>query len=308
MTVKGGTNQACAACKYQRRKCSADCQLAPYFPPDQPKMFQNAHKLFGVSNILKVLNKIHPQHRNEAMKNIIGHANIRDRFPVYGCYGMKRELEMQIERYQFELDNVNAQLANFRQQYNQFPPSSPHNSPSSKLQLGQSSPHNAALPLFQQYPPQEQFYAPSANGVPVFVPNQSAGLPYSNNVSTYNAADYIDPKDVNGNSMWIQQQQLYTQNNNFNNINYSAQVQSPFLAPQELPMKQQEVEEDPQDYDEIPAFFDIIDDRQSYIDSKEAYESSSDSSLKDNTRSNAEQVSENELKSAAACFTLTSVN
>ncbi|KAK9278208.1 hypothetical protein L1049_027769 [Liquidambar formosana] len=62
-----------------------------------------------------------------------------------------------------------------------------------------------------------------------------------------------------------------------------------------------------QDYDEIHPFFDTIDDRQSYIDSKEAYESSSESSLKDTTQS-LEHVAENELKSAAACFSLTSVN
>ncbi|CAA2980410.1 LOB domain-containing 27-like [Olea europaea subsp. europaea] len=62
-----------------------------------------------------------------------------------------------------------------------------------------------------------------------------------------------------------------------------------------------------QDYDEIHQFFDIIDDRQSYVDSKEAYESSSESSMKD-TRHSIELMAENELKSAAACFSLTNVN
>ncbi|PIA62431.1 hypothetical protein AQUCO_00200445v1 [Aquilegia coerulea] len=313
MTVKGGTNQACAACKYQRRKCSADCALAPYFPPDQPKMFQNAHKLFGVSNILKVLKGLLPHQRKEAMKSIIMHANIRDKFPVYGCFGVVKDLEYQFQQLCMELDAVSAQLAICRQQYNhQFSPPSPNNSPSSKLQLGQASPHNnSALPLFQHCVPQQQqsFNGTPGNGISVFAPNQPAGLSYGNNVCSYNASDYVETKDANGNSMWIQQQhQPYNQNNNMNNNNYSASIQSQFLAPEELPIKQQTVDDDPQDYDEIPAFFDIIDDRQSYIDSKEAYESSSDSSLKDTTRSNIEQVSENELKSAAACFSLTSVN
>ncbi|KAF5198997.1 Lob domain-containing protein [Thalictrum thalictroides] len=321
MTVKGGTNQACAACKYQRRKCSPDCALAPYFPPDQPRMFQNAHKLFGVSNILKVLKVLPPHQRKEAMRSIIMHANIRDKHPVYGCWGIVRDLEYQCQQLCMELNAVNAQLAICRQQYNhQFSESSPNNSPSSKLQLGQASPHHnnnsAALPLFQHCAPAQQQQSfngtPTGNGISVFAPNQAAGLSYGNNVYDYNnAADYVETKDANGNSMWIQQQEqpYIHQNNNMNNNNYSAPIQSQFLVAEELPIKQQTVDDDPQDYDEIPAFFDIIDDRQSYIDSKEAYESSSDSSLKDTTtRSNIEQVSDNELKSAAACFSLTSIN
>ncbi|KAL5722533.1 hypothetical protein ACHQM5_006045 [Ranunculus cassubicifolius] len=291
MTVKGGTNQACAACKYQRRKCSSDCPLAPYFPADQPKMFTNAHKLFGVSNILKVLKQLHPDQRKDAMRSIIYHANVRDKSPVYGVYGIVADLRYQFEQTSMELEAVNAQLALCRQQYNQ---QQSDNSPSSKLQLGQASSPNSALPLFQQCcPPQQNFNSNSTYGNTVFTSNQAM------------FSDYIESKDVNANPMWIQQQQ-YQNDNNYS----SAPIQGgQFLGAQEITIKQLAVEEeDPQDYDEIPAFFDIIDDRQSYIDSKEAYESSSDSSLKDNTRSNMEQISDNELKSAAACFTLTSVN
>nr|CAD1818355.1 unnamed protein product [Ananas comosus var. bracteatus] len=61
MMAKGGTSRpACAACKHQRRKCTADCPLALYFPADQPKQFQNAHRLFGVSNILRILKDLDP--------------------------------------------------------------------------------------------------------------------------------------------------------------------------------------------------------------------------------------------------------
>ncbi|KAA8542370.1 hypothetical protein F0562_023495 [Nyssa sinensis] len=115
---------------------------------------------------------------------------------------------------------------------------------------------------------------------------------------------YIDSKDNNNviNSLWVQHP--YSNNNNDNNNNNNPMaMQSQMVASQPLTIQQ----EAGQDYDEMHPFFDTIDDRLSYIDSKEAYESSSESSLKDTTQS-IEHVAENELKSAAACFSLTSVN
>ncbi|KAK4412619.1 LOB domain-containing protein 22 [Sesamum alatum] len=74
--------QACAACKYQRRRCAPDCPLAPFFPADRTKEFVNAHKLFGVGNIVKILKKV-PQHeRQNAMGSVIFEANVRARDPV----------------------------------------------------------------------------------------------------------------------------------------------------------------------------------------------------------------------------------
>jgi len=81
--------KACAACKYQRRKCTRECVLAPYFPADEPKMFGDAHRLFGVSNIQKILNEIKDgDQRDEAMKSIIIESKNRANFPIHGCLGV----------------------------------------------------------------------------------------------------------------------------------------------------------------------------------------------------------------------------
>ena len=45
----------CAACKVLRRRCSATCVLAPYFPPTELLKFMIAHRVFGASNIIKLL-------------------------------------------------------------------------------------------------------------------------------------------------------------------------------------------------------------------------------------------------------------
>lgn len=45
----------CAACKLLRRRCAQDCIFAPYFPADEPQKFANVHKVFGASNVSKLL-------------------------------------------------------------------------------------------------------------------------------------------------------------------------------------------------------------------------------------------------------------
>ncbi|XP_047160184.1 LOB domain-containing protein 22 [Vigna umbellata] len=110
------TTQACAACKYQRRKCAPDCILAPYFPHDRQRQFLNAHKLFGVSNITKIIKVVSPRDKDQAMRTIIYQSDMRASDPVGGCYRYIVDLQTQIEYCRAELDLVLQQLAMFRAQ------------------------------------------------------------------------------------------------------------------------------------------------------------------------------------------------
>ncbi|XP_057455229.1 LOB domain-containing protein 22 isoform X2 [Lotus japonicus] len=112
----GSTTQACAACKYQRRKCAPDCILAPYFPHDRQHQFLNAHKLFGVSNITKIIKYLDPPLKDQAMRTIIFQADMRATDPVGGCYKYIQDLQAQIEYHTAELDLILQQLAIFRAQ------------------------------------------------------------------------------------------------------------------------------------------------------------------------------------------------
>ncbi|KAH7847039.1 hypothetical protein Vadar_021179 [Vaccinium darrowii] len=110
--MKGGTSQACAACKYQRRRCYSECPLAPYFPGNQPKTFRNSHRLYGVSNIMKILRRMETQEqRDEAMRSVIYESDMRERFPVHGCCGIIRHLYCPLMQAVEELQHVRAQLA-----------------------------------------------------------------------------------------------------------------------------------------------------------------------------------------------------
>uniref|UniRef100_A0ACD5ZUL9 Uncharacterized protein n=1 Tax=Avena sativa TaxID=4498 RepID=A0ACD5ZUL9_AVESA len=101
----GTTNQACAACKYQRRKCNPDCPLAPYFPADQQLRFLHAHRLFGVSNILKTLRRLNPEARDVAMQTLIYQAETRATDPAGGCCRIIAELE---HTYNLDLAELSA--------------------------------------------------------------------------------------------------------------------------------------------------------------------------------------------------------
>ncbi|KAE9445985.1 hypothetical protein C3L33_22112, partial [Rhododendron williamsianum] len=79
------TTTPCAACKLQRRKCTQECVFAPYFPPDQPQKFETVHKVFGASNVAKILSELAPAQREDAVNSLAYEADARLRDPVYGC-------------------------------------------------------------------------------------------------------------------------------------------------------------------------------------------------------------------------------
>ncbi|KAL6335268.1 hypothetical protein AAG906_029505 [Vitis piasezkii] len=126
----GNGTQACEACKYQRRKCAPDCILAPYFPHGRQRQFLNCHKLFGVSNITKIIRNLHPPDKDEAMRTIIFQSDVRASDPVGGCYRIIRDLQRQIEYTKAELDLVLHHLAICRATHQQQQASIPE-SPSS---------------------------------------------------------------------------------------------------------------------------------------------------------------------------------
>ncbi|RRT68802.1 hypothetical protein B296_00032150 [Ensete ventricosum] len=50
-----GSHSPCASCKLLRRRCTPDCVFAPFFPSDEPHTFATVHRVFGASNVSKML-------------------------------------------------------------------------------------------------------------------------------------------------------------------------------------------------------------------------------------------------------------
>ncbi|CAK9278579.1 unnamed protein product, partial [Sphagnum jensenii] len=93
----------CAACKLLRRRCAQECPFSPYFSSHEPQKFASVHKVFGASNVSKMLMDVPENQRADAVSSLVYEANARIRDPVYGCMGVIYALQQQIRLLQAEL-------------------------------------------------------------------------------------------------------------------------------------------------------------------------------------------------------------
>ncbi|XVE69477.1 hypothetical protein DITRI_Ditri09bG0155300 [Diplodiscus trichospermus] len=105
-----GGNSPCASCKLLRRRCAKDCIFAPYFPSDDPHKFAIVHKVFGASNVSKMLQELPVQQRADAVSSLVYEANARVRDPVYGCVGAISYLQNQVSQLQMQLAVAQAEI------------------------------------------------------------------------------------------------------------------------------------------------------------------------------------------------------
>ncbi|RZC62362.1 hypothetical protein C5167_024111 [Papaver somniferum] len=109
----GGSGSPCGACKFLRRKCASDCVFAPYFCSEQgPARFAAIHKVFGASNVSKLLLHVPVPDRCEAVVTIAYEAQARVRDPVYGCVAHIFALQQQVACLQAQLMQAKSQLVN----------------------------------------------------------------------------------------------------------------------------------------------------------------------------------------------------
>ncbi|KAI3449922.1 hypothetical protein Pfo_006587 [Paulownia fortunei] len=130
---KQGAASPCAACKLLRRRCAEDCVFAPYFPADEPHKFASVHKVFGASNVNKMLQELPEHQRGDAVSSMVYEANARVRDPVYGCVGAISSLQQQIDVLQTQLALAQAEVVHMRMRQFSSITNSPENaSPSSR--------------------------------------------------------------------------------------------------------------------------------------------------------------------------------
>ncbi|KAG6600887.1 LOB domain-containing protein 13, partial [Cucurbita argyrosperma subsp. sororia] len=146
----------CAACKLLRRRCAQECPFSPYFSPHEPHKFASVHKVFGASNVSKMLMEVSENQRADAANSLVYEANVRLRDPVYGCMGAISSLQHQIQALQIELNAVRAEILRhkFREASNMI--------------------HSSPQPQQQQH---ASFLSSSAEVVSVAVPPPPPSLP-----------------------------------------------------------------------------------------------------------------------------------
>ncbi|ANM61674.1 unnamed protein product [Arabidopsis thaliana] len=106
----------CAACKLLRRRCAEECPFSPYFSPHEPHKFAAVHKVFGASNVSKMLLEVGESQRGDAANSLVYEANLRLRDPIYGCMGAISALQHHIQSLQSELTTVRTEILRHKYQ------------------------------------------------------------------------------------------------------------------------------------------------------------------------------------------------
>ncbi|GMN23445.1 hypothetical protein TIFTF001_000113 [Ficus carica] len=104
----------CAACKLLRRRCAEECPFSPYFSPQEPQKFAAVHKVFGASNVSKMLMELPESQRTDAANSLVYEANLRLRDPVYGCMGLISALQQQLQTLQAEISAIRTEILRYK--------------------------------------------------------------------------------------------------------------------------------------------------------------------------------------------------
>ncbi|XP_071721055.1 LOB domain-containing protein 14-like [Rutidosis leptorrhynchoides] len=144
-----GSGSPCGACKFLRRKCVKGCVFAPYFCHEQgASHFSAIHRVFGASNVSKLLSNIPISDRSEAAVTIAYEAQARLQDPIYGCVSHIFALQQQVVSLQ-------SQLASLREQSSQRLLNVP--------MYSDNSPANGRHPSYQQTQDLKNWFHQSEN-------------------------------------------------------------------------------------------------------------------------------------------------
>ncbi|PON42361.1 Zn(2)-C6 fungal-type DNA-binding domain containing protein [Parasponia andersonii] len=126
-------HQPCAACRMLRRKCDRNCVLSPYFPSDEIEKFVGVHKVFGASNVIKMIQDtvvlissyinlntydqmVEEEKRDDTVQAIVYEAKARLRDPIYGSAGTIFHLQRMVNELRSQLESTTAQVMELQEQ------------------------------------------------------------------------------------------------------------------------------------------------------------------------------------------------
>ncbi|GMJ07112.1 hypothetical protein HRI_004380400 [Hibiscus trionum] len=103
-----------------RRRYDSSCILAPYFPCDEIDKFAKVHRVFGASNVIKMIQMVEERNREDAVKALVYEATTRIRDPVYGSTGAICQLQKMVQELKMQLESMEARVMELQQQRDQF--------------------------------------------------------------------------------------------------------------------------------------------------------------------------------------------
>ncbi|OWM73903.1 LOB domain-containing protein 29 [Punica granatum] len=179
-----GCGSPCGACKFLRRKCVQGCVFAPYFCHEQGVThFAAIHKVFGASNVSKLLTHLPVSDRAEAAVTISYEAQARLHDPIYGCVSHIFALQQQVVNLQAQLASLKEQAAQSISNANTC--ANPNSRYHGKLPSPTQDWQSWARHIQTQSSPQ---YDPNHNGSPSSIAFGGIGFPNSDSVNYENSA------------------------------------------------------------------------------------------------------------------------
>nr|XP_009398866.1 PREDICTED: LOB domain-containing protein 30-like [Musa acuminata subsp. malaccensis] len=220
----GGSGGRCAACKTMKRKCVKGCIFAPYFDAERgAARFAAVHKLFGASNVSKLLLQIPIDKRVDAIATLCYEAQARLRDPVYGCVAHIFALQQQVVNLRAELSILQTQLEALQELPLPPVPTFPSPTPFSSILPTTWGLSDVEAPLVQPSRQQHQLWtdgthllAISGGGDGVVAncsyaqENLLTGRPPSSSPSTADLSTFVAPDLVQPASLHQQQHQLWS--------------------------------------------------------------------------------------------------
>ncbi|KAJ1391837.1 Protein kinase domain [Sesbania bispinosa] len=103
----------------QHRRCDGNCEFGQFFPANRSGDFENALRLFGLNNMLRIMRVVEPEQRQAAADSILSEGTAWTNNPASGLHGYELHLRSQVESSSRELQIVNQLLAICKGQVNQ---------------------------------------------------------------------------------------------------------------------------------------------------------------------------------------------
>ncbi|XP_074314889.1 LOB domain-containing protein 29-like [Silene latifolia] len=208
-----GSGIPCGACKFLRRKCVKGCVFAPYFCHEQSSThFAAIHKVFGASNVAKLLRQLPVNDRSEAATTISYEAQARVHDPVYGCVSHIFALQQQVVSLQ-------AQLAALKQHATNTS-SNPRDKYYGKATSSSNYPQDVQSWLQSEYPQMVPPYDPSLNRITpktTTIYGDQGGLFINNNDHYHDSMVQANEQDVSIDASYEGSSSHHSNNASFEN-------------------------------------------------------------------------------------------
>ncbi|KAJ1381102.1 Lateral organ boundary [Sesbania bispinosa] len=101
----------CPLCRRQHRRCDGNCEFGQFFPANRSGDFENALRLFGLNNMLRIMRVVEPEQRQAAADSILREGTAWTNNPGRGLHGYELHLRSQVESSSRELQIVNQLLS-----------------------------------------------------------------------------------------------------------------------------------------------------------------------------------------------------